>query len=117
MKERTVYYIVALEWGCREDYGYDMRFDDIDGDYIVYAIYDLETDRFLYHDDNTHSPYGYEILQGFAQGVEVMGGKVKVENAVLYMAENESAYNSSDIRLAIDRYLKGVRHWEDMGGE
>lgn len=117
MKERTVYYIVALEWQCREDYGYNMQFEDIDGDYIVYAIYDLESDRFLYHDDNTHSPYAYEILQGFKEGVRVMGGRVEVENVVVYMAENENAYNSSDIRLALDRYFNGVRHWEDMGVE
>lgn len=99
-----VYYIIALE---ADEFDADLTFDEVDGDYIVYCIYDTESDVIVFLNDNTHDD-PQRFFDGFKAGVKMCGQDIKVENILLFMKEDESAYNSGDVRAALARYLMGV---------
>ena len=100
MNKRTVYLIVALE---ADEYDASLTFDDAAcGDYIIHAIFDYESDRFVFYNDNIHDD-PYTFLEGFKAGVSVMGEEVKVEKLLLYT--EGSPYNVSDVREALMKYF------------
>ena len=99
---REVYFIIALD--C-DEFEEDLQFDDIDGDYIVHMLFDVESDRIIFHNDNTHDD-PYRFLDGFKAGIKVMGDEVCLTKIVLGMNENESAYCASDVRRALERYIQ-----------
>ena len=100
MNKRTVYLIAVLE---ADEYDESLTFDEITyGDYVVHAIFDYESDKFVFCDDNTHND-PYKFLDGFASGVSVMGEEVKIEKLLLYT--EGSPYNVSDVREALMKYF------------
>lgn len=100
--KRKLFHIVALE---ADEYDADISFDEVEGDdYMEHAIFDEESDRFVFHNDNIHDD-PYKFLEGFIAGVDVMGGTVEVEEVVLFMNEDESPQNTSDIRCALIRHI------------
>lgn len=101
MNKRIVYLIVVLE---ADEYDESLTFDDATcGDYIVHAIFDYESDKFVFCDDNTHND-PYKLLNGFVSGVRVMGEEVEIEKLLLYT--EGSPYNVSDVRKALMKYFE-----------
>ena len=100
MNKRKVYLIAVLE---ADEYDASLTFDDVtDFDYANHAIFDYESDRFVFCDDNIHND-PYKFLDGFISGVSVMGEEVKVEKLLLYT--EGSPYNVSDVREALMKYF------------
>lgn len=101
MKNRKVYLIAILE---ADRCGASLTFEDATyGDYVVHAIFDYESDKFVFCDDNTHND-PYKFLDGFVSGVSVMGEEVKIEKLLLYT--EGSPYNVSDVREALIKYFE-----------
>lgn len=101
MNKRKVYLIAVLD---ADEYDANLTFDDVTyGDYIVHAIYDYESDKFVFCDDNIHhDPYGF--LEGFKAGVCVMGSEVEIEELLLYT--EGSPYNVTVVRKALMKYFE-----------
>lgn len=101
---RKIYHIIALE---ADEFDADLTFDEVDGDYIVHCIYDLENDIIVFLNDNTHDD-PQRFFDGFKAGIKICEQEIIVENILLFMNDDESPYYSAHIRAALDRYLEGV---------
>ena len=101
MNKRRVYLIAVLE---ADEYDASLTFDDATcGDYIVHAIFDYESDKFVFLDDNMHND-PYTFLDGFIAGITVVGEDVKVKEIVLYV--EGSTYNTHSVRCALEKYIE-----------
>lgn len=82
-----------------------MDFDEAEcGDYIVHAIYDLESENCIFHDDNIHNDPS-KFLEGVEAGVDLLGASLDIEEVVLFVKEGESPYNYIDVCHAIRRWI------------
>lgn len=88
-------------------YDEGMDFNDAAfGDYIVHAIYDCDTETCIFHNDNIHDNPD-DFLEGVCEGVRLAAADVVIEQAVIFLEEDEDPYNFIDVCRAIRRY-KGV---------
>lgn len=101
MNKRRVYLIAVLE---ADEYDASLTFDDATcGDYVVHAIFDYESDKFVFLDDNMHND-PYTFLDGFIAGITVVGEDVGVKEIVLYV--EGSTYNTHSVRCALEKYIE-----------
>ena len=101
MNKRRVYLIAVLE---ADEYDASLTFDDATcGDYIVHAIFDYESDKFVFLDDNIHND-PYTFLDGFIAGITVMGEDVDIREVIVYV--EGSTYNTHSVRCALEKYIE-----------
>lgn len=101
MNKRRVYLMVVLE---ADEYDASLTFDDAAcGDYIVHAIFDYESDKFVFCDDNMHNDPS-TFLDGFIAGITVMGEEVDLREVLVYV--EGSTYNTHSVRCALEKYLE-----------
>lgn len=87
----------------------NLTFDDVDGDdYLVYCIYDRESNKIIFLNDNMHSNPN-EFFQGFLKGLLVAGQTYEIVEKALYINSNERPYDWDCVRAAINRYFEGVK--------
>lgn len=98
------------EYDNLREYGVDFEnWDDItEGDYIVHCLYDVENEKVLVHEDNTHQPVE-TIIESFLEGIEYgnstdVGGLMipneinKVQKAYIVVNSDQSPYSSEAVR-------------------
>ena len=98
------------EYDNLREYGVDFEnWDDItEGDYIVHCLYDVENEKILIHEDNTHQPVE-AIIEAFLEGIEYgnstnVGGIMipneinKVQKAYIVVNSDQSPYSSEAVR-------------------
>ena len=95
------------EYDNLREYGVDFEnWDDItEGDYIVHCLYDVENEKILIHEDNTHQPVE-TIIESFLEGIEYgnsinVGGVMipnKVQKAYIVVNKDQSPYSSETVR-------------------
>lgn len=89
-----------------DEYDADVSFEDAKfGDYIVHAIYDYEGEACIFHNDNIHDDPS-KFLEGVKAGIELTGAYVDVDEAVIFVEENESPYIYIDACRAIRRWIE-----------
>jgi hypothetical protein len=87
-------------------YDEGMTFDEAsDGDYVVHAIYDLEGEGCIFHDDNIHND-PYKFLEGVEEGVKLTGANLDIDEVVVFLNEDENEYNFIDVCHAIRRWIE-----------
>lgn len=100
---RTLIYAIILN---ADEYDEGLTFYDAGcGDYIYHALFDLEGDRCIYHEDNMHG-YPDEFLNGVVAGVELAGDELKIVEALVFLNEGERDYCFIDICSGIRRWIK-----------
>ena len=88
-------------------YDAGINFDEAaSDDYVVHAIYDCDIETCLFHNNNIDDN-PKEFLEGICVGVRLAASDVAIEQAVIFLEENEDPYNFIDVCRAIRRY-KGV---------
>lgn len=91
------------------EYGVDFEsWDDItEGDYIVHCLYDVDNEKILIHEDNTHQPVE-TMIENFLDGIEYgnstnVGGLMipneanEVIKAYIIVNKDQSSYNSDAV--------------------
>lgn len=99
---KTIYVFAVLE---ADEFDADITFDEVDGDYIVYCIFDYEADKIVYLEDNTHG-HPCDFLYGFLHGIKSCEFEVETHEVVLFLNEGECPYKTEDVRAAINRYFE-----------
>lgn len=100
---REIYLFAVID---PDTYMPDLTFDDVDGDdYLVYCIYDRESDTIIFLNDNMHD-HPDDVLRGFLYGLQVAGQESKVIEEALYINNNERPYDWDCVRAAINRYFE-----------
>lgn len=98
------------EYENLREYGVDFEnWDEItDGDYVVHCLYDVENEKILIHEDNTHQPVE-TIIETFLEGIEYgnsinVGGIMipnktnEVTKAYIIVNKDQSSYSSDAVR-------------------
>lgn len=100
---RKIYVIIALEAEC---YDTDLTFEEAESwDYTEFCIIDCESDKVVFHNDNTHDDPA-RFLDGFIKGIRICGQEEVIEPILLFMNDNESPGNSDHVRAALKRYIE-----------
>lgn len=100
---RTLIYAIILN---ADEYDEGLTFYDADcGDYIYHALFDLEGDRCIYHEDNMHGD-PYEFLNGLIAGVKLAGDDLNIVEALIFLNDDELDSNYIDVCTAIRRWIK-----------
>jgi hypothetical protein len=98
------------------------NWDDLcDGDYIVHCLYDVDNERIIIHDDNTHKPVE-AMIENFLDGIEYanstnVGGimipneKIIVKKAGVVVNEGKSPYDSKAVIPHLGLLAKAI-DWE-----
>lgn len=87
-------------------YDEGMTFDEAaEGDYIYHAIYDYESDRVIFHDDNIHNDPS-KLLEGIEIGVKLTGARINIDEAVVFLNGEEDENNFIDVCCAIRRWIE-----------
>jgi hypothetical protein len=100
---RTLIHAIVLN---ADEYDEGLTFDDAGcGDYVYHALFDLEGDRCIYHEDNIHgNPEGF--LEGLIAGVELAGDDLKIVEALIFLNDGELDRNYIDACVGIRRWIK-----------
>lgn len=87
-----------------EDYKKDMTFDEAaEGDYIYHAIFDINKDKCIFHDDNIHDD-PTKLLQGITLGARLADTLIDVTKIVLPLQEGEVENKVADVCTAFRRW-------------
>lgn len=100
--KKSIYVFAVLE---ADEFDADITFDEVDGDYIVYCIFDYEADKIIYLEDNTHG-HPCDFLYGFLHGIKACGFEVETHEDVLFLNEGECPYKTEHTRAGINRYFE-----------
>lgn len=94
------------------EYGVDFEnWDDITaGDYIVHCLYDVENEKILIHEDNTHQPVE-TMIENFLDGIEYanainVGGlmipsEINEVTKAYIVVDNGLSYNKEAVTLCL----------------
>ena len=98
------------EYENLREYGVDFESwgEITDGDYIVHCLYDVENEKILVQEDNTHQPVE-TIIETFLKGIEYgnsinVGGIMipneanEVTKAYIIVNKDQSSYSSDAVR-------------------
>ena len=100
---REIYLFAVID---PDTYMPNLTFDDVDGDdYLVYCIYDRESNTIVYLNDNIHDNPD-DFFQGFLHGLRVAGQTYEIAEEALYINHNERPYDWDCVRAAINRYFE-----------
>lgn len=99
---RTLIHAIILN---ADEYDEGLTFDTVDGDYITHALFDYESDRCVYHDDNTHGN-PEEFLDGLIVGVELAGDDLEIVEALVVLNDDELDSNFIDACAGIRRWIE-----------
>lgn len=100
---RVIIYAKILN--ADEVYEEGLTFYTVDGDYITHAIFDVDTDKCIYCDDNTHDNPD-RFFDGLCAGIELAGDSALIHEALIILNEGELDSNFIDVCAAIRRYIK-----------
>lgn len=82
-----------------------LTFDEAaEGDYIVHAIFDVNKDICIFHDDNIHND-PYKLLQGIELGAHLADASIDITKIVLPLQDDEAEYNFIDVCTALRRWV------------
>lgn len=99
---RTLIHAIILN---ADEYDEGLTFDTVDGDYITHALFDYESDRCIYHEDNIHgNPEVF--LDGLIVGVEITGDDLEIVEALIFLNDGEHDSNYIDVCTAIRRWIE-----------
>lgn len=76
-----------------------------EGDYIYHAIFDVNKDICVFHNDNIHDD-PYKILQGIELGAHLADTAIDVTKIVLPLQADEAKYNFIDVCTALRRWVR-----------
>lgn len=99
---RTLIHAIILN---ADEYDEGLTFDTVDGDYITHALFDYESDRCVYYQDNTHG-YPEEFLDGLIAGVELTGNDLDIVEALIVLNDDELDSNYADVCAAMKRWIE-----------
>lgn len=98
------------EYENLREYGVDFESwgDITEGDYIVHCLYDIDNEKILVQEDNTHQPVE-TIIETFLKGIEYgnsinVGGIMipneanEVTKAYIIVNKDQSSYSSDAVR-------------------
>ena len=100
------------EYDELKEYGVDFEnWDDItEGDYIVHCLYDVENEKVLIHEDNTHQPVE-TMIENFLDGIEYANainvGGLMIPNEInevtkaYIVVDNGLSYNKEAVTLCL----------------
>lgn len=100
---RTIIHAIVLN---ADEYDEGLTFDDAGcGDYIYHALFDLEGDHCIYHEDNMHgNPENF--LDGLVHGIALCGDYPNIVEALVFLNDNERDYCFIDVCSGIRRWIK-----------
>lgn len=99
---RTLIHAIILN---ADEYDEGLTFDDAGcGDYIYHALFDYESDRCIYHQDNIHGD-PETFLDGLIVGVEITGDDIEMVEALIFLNDDELDSNYLDVCAALRRWI------------
>lgn len=102
---RKVYVFAILD---PYEYEPESTFHEVDGDdYLVYAIFDYESDKIVFLNDNMHDRPG-DFQRGFLRGLLCCGYDYEIIEDVLWIMNRDNHYHYNAVKEAIKKYFEGV---------
>jgi hypothetical protein len=103
---RKIYLFAIID---PNEYEPESTFDEVDGDdYLVYAIFDVESNKIVFLHDNMHDRPG-DFMRGFLRGILCCGQDYEVIKDVLRMMNRDNHYHYNAVHNAIKKYFEGVK--------
>ena len=100
---RKIYLFAILD---PNEYEPESTFNEVDGDdYLVYAIFDFESDKIVFLNDNMHDRPG-DFMRGFLRGVLCCGQDYEIVEDVLWMVNRNNHYHCDTVKQAIHKYFE-----------
>ena len=99
---RTIIHAIILN---ADEYDEGLTFDTVDGDYITHALFDYESDRCIYHQDNTHGN-PEEFLDGLVHGIALCEDYPNIVQALVFLNDDERDYCLIDVCSGIRRWIE-----------
>lgn len=92
----VIYDIIEYKELCEYGRDFESWGDITDGDYIVHCLYDVDNERIIIHEDNTHASVE-TMIESFLDGIRFAGGEVEVTKAYLVVNDGCS-YDSITVK-------------------
>lgn len=103
---RKVYLFAILD---PNEYEPESTFDEVDGDdYLVYAIFDLESDKIVFLNDNMHDRPG-DFMRGFLRGILCCEQDYEIVEDVLWITNRNNHYRYDAVDNAIKEYFEEAK--------
>ena len=103
---RKIYLFAIID---PNEYEPESTFDEVDGDdYLVYAIFDLESDKIVFLNDNMRDRPS-DFMRGFLRGIRCCEQEYEVIEDVLWIMNRDNQYHYNAVHSAIKKYFEGVK--------